>query len=321
MHLTPDKDFKVFMAMIGVLALPAAITLNTIEKARNFVEPVAGVSPLGYTISLLLFIIPALAVIAWLYMNNDEKYIRKSFWITMALLVPIGFILDIVFGLLMFTFVNSEATLQIYFPAFDLATMSWKRALPIEEFIFYISGFVTVLLMYIWCDEYWLSAYNVPDYHAELGKDERIVMFHPKSVIIGLILIVLAVVVHKIVSGPAQGGFPGYFTFIVVASFIPSAGLFKTTYRFINWRAVSLTFFFILLTSLLWEATMAVPYQWWGYNMQQMIGITIGAWTRLPVEETLVWGAVTFTTVIVYEAIKIWLNSQKTAKQVFLGLE
>ena len=29
---------------------------------------------------------------------------------------------------------------------------------------------------------------------------------------------------------------------------------------------------------------------------------------------------VTFTTVIIYEALKIWLNSKKKAKQAFLGI-
>ncbi len=37
---------------------------------------------------------------------------------------------------------------------------------PIEEFVFYLSGFLFILLFYIWNDEFWLEAYNVPDYVA-----------------------------------------------------------------------------------------------------------------------------------------------------------
>lgn len=321
MALTPEKDFKTFIAMIGVVSVPATLSLLTADRAQTHVMPVAGSSPLGYTVSLSLFIIPILVILAWLHTNNDGKFIQKSFWISLAVLVPLGFLLDLFFGLTFFTFVNSQATLEIYAPGFDFATWSWKREIPIEEFIFYISGFVAVLLMYIWCDEYWLSAYNVPDYAKESEGMERIVMFHGKSVIVGLGLIVLGILVKNFFPSPYQGGFPGYFAFLVVASFIPSAALFRTTFRFINWRAVSLCFFFILLISLLWEATLASPYQWWGYNYKQMLGIVIDAWTLLPVEAVLVWMAVTFTTVIVYEAIKIWLNSNKSAQKAFLGLD
>lgn len=321
MALTPKQDFYTFLAMIGVVSVPATLSLLSVERAQSRVEPVAGSSPLGYTVSLSLFIVPILVILAWLHANHDEKFIRKSFWVAIAVLVPLGFLLDLFFGLTFFTFVNSQATLEIYVPGFDFATWSWERKIPVEEFAFYLTGFVAVLLMYVWCDEYWLSAYNVPDYAKESEGMARILMFHGKSVVAGLGLIVLGLLVKNLFPSPYQGGFPGYFTFLVVASFIPSAALFKTTFRFINWRAVSLCFFFILLISLLWEATLASPYQWWGYNYAQMLGIVIDAWTLLPVEAVLVWMAVTFTTVIVYEAIKIWLNSRKSAKKAFLGLD
>lgn len=321
MKFSSAKDVKIFFMMIAVLALPATLTLLTIEKAQNVITPVTGISPLGYTWSLLLFIIPALAIIAWLYINHDEKFIRKSFWLALMVLIPLGFILDIFFGLSFFTFVNHEATLQIYLPGFDFKQMTWQLALPIEEFVFYLTGFITVLLSYIWCSEYWLAAYSEPDYFAESKKVEKIVLFHPQSLIIGLVLILCGIVYKNFFPHPYQHGFPGYFTFLVVASFIPSAAFFRTTYRFINWRAFSSTFFFILLISLLWEATLASPYQWWGYNYEQMLGIIIGAWTSLPIEAVLVWMAVTFTTVIIYEAIKIWLYSEKPIKKAFLGMD
>jgi len=319
MNFTSLKDFKIFIAMIIVLVLPATLTLLTVEKAQRVVDPVAGISPLGYTWSLLLFIIPALTIIAWLYISHNKKFIRKSFWLALIVLIPLGFILDIFFGLSFFTFANHEATLQIYLPGFDFNQMAWRAALPIEEFVFYLAGFVTVLLIYIWCDEYWLAAYNVPDYSAESKGIEKLVLFHSKSLVIGLVLILCGIIYKNFFTYPSQGGFPGYFSFLVIASFIPSIAFFKTTYRFINWRAFSSTFFFILLISLLWEATLASPYQWWGYNHDQMLGITIDAWTSLPVEAVLVWMAVTFTTVIIYEVIKIWLYSGKHLKKAFLG--
>jgi hypothetical protein len=87
----------------------------------------------------------------------------------------------------------------------------------------------------------------------------------------------------------------------------------------INWRALSLTAVVILLISLLWEATLGVPYGWWGFQDGQMIGIRITAWSRLPVEEIFVWIAVTYSTAIVYETVRRWKASGKRARHAFFG--
>ena len=100
---------------------------------------------------------------------------------------------------------------------------------------------------------------------------------------------------------------------------MPSAGFFHTAQPFINWRAFSFTFFLILLISLLWEVTLGIPYGWWGYRPQTMLGLAIGAWSGLPIEAVCVWFAVSFTTVITYEVIKIWQALGKSALEAFFG--
>ena len=50
--------------------------------------------------------------------------------------------------------------------------------MPIEEYIFYFTGFVAILLIYVWLDEYWLVAYNVPDYAGESQQIQRLLQFH-----------------------------------------------------------------------------------------------------------------------------------------------
>jgi hypothetical protein len=65
----------------------------------------------------------------------------------------------------------------------------------------------------------------------------------------------------------------------------------------------------IVLISLLWEVTLAVPYGWWNFRDDQMIGVRITAWARLPIEEIVLWVAVTYATVIVYEILKRWKAS------------
>jgi hypothetical protein len=52
-----------------------------------------------------------------------------------------------------------------------------------------------------------------------------------------------------------------------------------------------------------------------------MLGIRIGAWYQLPIEAVCVWIAVTYTTAIFFESIKLWLASGRPAKHAFLGLK
>jgi hypothetical protein len=106
---------------------------------------------------------------------------------------------------------------------------------------------------------------------------------------------------------------------LVVGGFVPAVSFFPTARPFINWRAFSLTLFFVLLVSLLWEATLGVPYHWWGYQPRQMMGLSIGAWARLPIEAVCVWIAVSYGTVVVFEVFKLWQASGKRARHAFLG--
>ncbi len=154
-------------------------------------------------------------------------------------------------------------------------------------------------------------------------KRERcgaILQFHPTSLIFALILIGAAYYYKKHFALPAdQAGFPGYFTLLAIGGLTPAVSFFPVARRFINWRALSLTLFFMLLISLLWEATLAIPYNWWNYQHRQMTGLFIGAWSGLPVEGVCVWIAVTYATVIVFEIVKVWIASERPAKEALWG--
>src|SRR5947209_16345380 len=299
------RAFYVVFAIAAALVVPAAIALRTIIHPAVLQATSDNPTPLGYTWSLALFIIPLGALSWWFVCRPDLQFPRKAFWRTIAALAPLGFLLDLLFGNAFFTFPNKAATLGREVPALG-------GAIPIEEFVFYLAGFMLVLLSYIWCDEYWMAAYNVPDYTAAARGIPRIVRFHFASIVLGVVLTAAAVLYRKFVSGAAEG-FPWYFIYLVCASIIPSAGFFHTAQPFINWRAFSFTFFLLLLISLLWDVTLALPYGWWGFRQTTMIGLNVGAWSNLPVEEVCVWMAVSYTTIIVYEVIKIWQALGKRA--------
>ena len=297
--------------MLVMIAAPAGITLHTVRIPATFQIQGDNPTPHGYTWSLLLFIVPIFVISCWFLPLGGVKIPQKAFWHTIFILVPIGFGLDFFFAERFLCFRNPAATLKIPAPALG-------RWVPIEEYIFYLTGFIAVLLIYVWLDEFWLRAYNVQDYPTEARQVDRLLKFHPTSLIVGLLLIAFAFVYKKVLASD-RGGFPGYFTFLVSTAVVPAAAFFPEARRFINWRALSLTLFIITLVSLFWEATLAVPYGWWGYQPRQMMGLSIGAWWGLPIEAVCVWIAVTYATVITFEVVKIWHASGRPARQAFLG--
>lgn len=304
----PRTSFRLVLAMLGMIAVPAALTLHTVRAPAGAIA--ADASPYGYTVSLLLFIVPIVAIGFWLVPHEGVKISKKAFVCTIAILFPLGAALDFFFARSFFQFPNPGATLRITAPALG-------GGVPVEEYFFYFTGFVAVLLLYIWLDEYWFAAYSIPADGSERTQFDRLFRFHLKSVVWAFVLIAAAILYRKICV--KEPGFPGYFIVLVIGALAPSAALLPSAMPVINWRALSLTLFIILLVSLLWEVTLALPYGWWGFQDGAMIGLRITAWSRLPVEEVCVWIAVTYATVIVYEIARRWQASGKRILHALLG--
>ena len=303
----------IVMGMLLMAAVPAAITLHSVHSPATLVATSSDPSPYGYTWSLLLFLVPILAIAFWFLPSEGLEIPQRAFWWTIAILVPLGWLLDFLFAQYFFCFPNPQATLGI---------RAWAlgRPVPIEEYVFYLTGFIAILLLYVWLGEYWLAAYSVPDYPGEARKMRRLLHFHPTSLILGAVLISLAWFYKKHWAPfEARQGFPGYFAFLVTGALVPSMSSFPVARRFINWRAFSLTAFFMLLVSLLWEVTLALPYGWWSFQQRQMTGLFIGAWDDLPIEEVCVWIAVTYATAIVFEIVKLWQASGRPVREALLG--
>ena len=306
------KAFRVLFLLAAMLIVPAALTLTRVTHPGVLAIASDNPTPYGYTWSLLLFIVPIVVLGIWFVRQPELRFPRQAFWQTLAVLVPLGFLLDLAFGNAFFVFPNHGATIGLDVPVRG-------GTVPLEEFVFYLTGFMAALMSYIWADEYWMSAYNVPDYREAAHGIVRILRFHYPSALLGLALIVAAAVYKRFFSGSPEG-FPAYFTYLTSGALVPSTGFFHTVRPFVNWRAFSFTFFLMLFISLLWEVTLALPYGWWGFRPEAMIGISIGAWSGLPIEEPLVWMAVSYATVIIYEVIKIWLALETPAVVAFFGV-
>jgi hypothetical protein len=298
--------------MLAMVVIPAALTLHSVRSPATLtVGPNA--SPHGYTWSLLLFLVPIATIAIWFLPSEGLEIPQRAFWRTIAILVPLGWLLDFIFAQWFFCFPNPKATLGLTAPALG-------RWVPVEEYIFYLTGFIAVLLLYVWLGEYWLAAYSVRDYPGEARATRRLLEFHPMSLVLAVVLIGAAWFFKKHCAPVGdREGFPGYFTFLVAGALVPAMSFYPVARRFINWRALSLTLFFMLLISLLWEATLALPYGWWNFQHRQMIGLFIGAWDDLPIEEVCVWIAVTYATVIVFEVVKVWQASGRSAREALVG--
>lgn len=311
----PTTCAMMVVAMLAMVIVPAAITLHTVHIPTLPIPLDQHSTPRGYTVSLLLFIIPITLIGLWFLPSEGLHIPQRAFWWTLVVLVPLGCLLDFVFAQWFFKYPNSGATLGILAPALG-------RPVPLEEYIFYFTGFLLDLLLYVWLGEFWLVSYNVPDYPSDARKVRRLLHFHPTSLLAAALFMAAAWFYKKHFALPEdQAGFPGYFFFLVVGALLPAMTFFPVAKLFINWRALSLTLFFMLLLSVVWEATLAVPYQWWGFQHRQMMGLFIGAWSSLPIEEVCVWLAVTYATVIVFEMVKVLLASERSIHDMLVGRE
>jgi hypothetical protein len=315
---SPDRDIRWIMAMVGAIAVPAAITLATVRSEPDPLHPDRADSPYGYTVSLLLFALPILLLVVWRVKQAPiKRHLRALLWAS-GVIASVGFLLDLVFGHTFFIFRNSAATIGLRLPAWSFTTMEWIPSyLPVEEFGFYILGSLFVLAVYQWADADWLCDYSVDDYLELANQHAAIMRVHWRSLIWWGALVVAGIAIKRL--GPEPIGLPGYFIFIMVLGFLPSFLFLQTIRTFVNWRAFAFAYVNLTLISLLWEATLGVPYEWWNYNHSHMLGIKIFAWSALPIEAVLLWLVVAWDCIIAYEIFRVFFHMDRDVRAAMLG--
>ncbi|WP_229739383.1 hypothetical protein [Edaphobacter dinghuensis] len=89
---SPRRSAFVVAAMLAMIVVPAIFTLRTVHLSAvaPTVATTPGASPYGYTVSLLLFVIPVLVITFWFLPQEQIKISQKSFVWTIGLLFPIG---------------------------------------------------------------------------------------------------------------------------------------------------------------------------------------------------------------------------------------
>src|SRR3954451_10194144 len=83
------RAFYVVFAIAAALIVPAGLTLRMVVHPVVLQATSDNPTPLGYSWSLLLFIIPIGALASWFASRPDLQFPRKAFWRTLALLTPL----------------------------------------------------------------------------------------------------------------------------------------------------------------------------------------------------------------------------------------
>lgn len=230
-----------------------------------------------YTFSNLIWIVPACLLSYNLFY---KRQLRASEFVAFALAIilfsAVGFGLDIAFGNSFFTFPNRQMICGVY----------WHN-IPIEEYIFYLSGFITILLIYLQTKK--------------RLKKEQTQTSRSKGAIISISLTFLSwagfIWYHH-----ANGGNSSYGTFLLFYAYIPFLILYICNWRKTCLPSVGWTLVIVLAISIVWEVGLALPRGYWGYNPSQMCGLWVPGTDNLPIEAVTVW----FTSVMIvfkYEAI------------------
>jgi hypothetical protein len=318
------QDLLAVVALMAMLAVASTLAMIRIGVSQRPVDLTLNPSPLGYTYSLVLFVVPCVVFGVWVWRSPRTAEQRRACFITLLLLTPLGFSLDIFFGRMFLRFPNLAATSGILIPGYDLHTgwrglsgSGWEPALPVEEFAFYGLGFIAMLLAYVWGDEILFRAHKVDDRQ----RTPRVFRGWKATLlfwlVVGAVLFGIAWLIRRSVPSQSAAAFPGYFLFLLMASIVPSLFCSRVAFQFINWRALATAWLFILAISQFWEASLGVPYGWWAYEPDQMMGIFLKPHCDLPIEAALVWTLGSWTTVIIYETTLTALHAGRQGLRVF----
>jgi hypothetical protein len=318
------QDLVGLAALMAMLAVGATFAVLRIDISQRPVDVTLNPSPLGYTFSLALFALPCAVFGIWVWRSRRTNEQRRACGLTLIVLIPLGFLLDLIFGRAFLRFPNLKATFGILIPGYDLGSgwhgfwgSGWKPFLPVEEFAFYALGFVAILLTYIWGDEILFRANKVDD----AQRTPRVFRGWKATLLfwltVGAVLFGIAWLIRASVPSQSGRAFPGYFLFLLVGSIVPSLFCSRVAFQFINWRSLTTSWLFVLAISQFWEASLALPYGWWGYEPDQMMGIFLKPHCDLPIEAVLVWTLGSWTTVIIYETILTALLAERKGWSLF----
>jgi hypothetical protein len=263
----------------------------------NLVKP-------SYIASELFWCLPILCLLPrFFHETHPGSRRRRAFYWSAGIILVMGSFLDLAFGHIMFSFEGGPYVGQIL-------GIPEPLGIPYEEFIFYLAGPLAMMLVYFWCDEHFLKATQPQQRRLDLTLDDYLVQVSPQVALVGLGLFLLGLALRQ-AWAPQAGWFPKYYTFQLVAGILPLVFFYRAVKPLVNWQALTMTTLYALITSIIWEPTLGLPFRWWGYKQAAMLGATVQGWKQalgidFPVEEPLLWLIAPFCCVFFFEVVKAY---------------
>lgn len=273
------------------------------------------VGRLTYFTSLALWGLPILylwPVFRAITADGTGRRRRALRWTT-ATFVVLGIVLDFALGYLTLRFPGCSEPAGAGPYLWCLPAVGGR--VPIEELLFYAMGPVAMVLVYACADERWLSRYNPKDDLLHL----TLIQLSPRLMIVAAGAALTALAIWRV-----NGHFPTYFAFITAGALLPAMFLYRAVGNLTNWPAFAVTTLYVIVTSLVWEVTLAIPRQWWGYESSGMVGLTVAAWSRgdaiFPVEAAAVWLLAPFASMLTYEFAKALAHHPRATRVALFGV-
>jgi hypothetical protein len=237
---------------------------------------------------------------------------RRALRWTAGTIVGLGIVLDFLLGFLTLRFPGCSAPAGTGPYVWCLPAVNGR--IPVEELLFYAMGPVAIVLVYACADERWLSRYNP----GENLLDLKLIRLSRSLMVVAAVAVLAALVLWRV-----NGTFPTYFAFLATGALLPALFLYRTIGNLTNWPAFAVTTLYVIVTSLIWEVTLAIPRQWWGYEPSGMIGLTIAAWSRgdaiFPVEAAFVWLFAPLSSILTYEFAKALTHHPRATRVALFG--
>ncbi len=319
----PDGDLVRVLVGSAVTAGTVIAVLACLKAPPDWAsaaEPLANPTPYGFFAGLLLFAIPALTGFGFLLFDKTFVNHRRPLLISLALLCGFATVVDIgLVGTTFFRFPNEgSAWSAVSIRGFNWIDMTWDP-LPLEDLVFYLAAILLTLVLYIWGSVSWLGVHSAdhfrdrthPCWHGEkwsysFGRWEIVGLCVSAGLILG------AWALQAWLNPDAT--FPLYFAYLVLATILPSVFLLDIVRKHVNWHAFAVTALYIVAMSFVFEVSLALPYQWWGFADETLIGIRFVPWWNVPIEEPILYLVNSYLIVLIYEATLVfWAHRSQQA--------
>ncbi len=242
----------------------------------------------AYTASLAVFAVPSAVLAVWLSRQTTSRPSWRTLGQAWAVLVPMGVALNLAFADDFFVYPNAAAVTGWSVPALDWSGFDVAHPIPLEEFAFYALGFLTMLLLYAVAD-----AWLVPMRRSSPALEA------PGAGWVEAVVAPAGLVGSAWMLSDAAA--PTYWTYLCAVPLPVTVWLWPLVRARLNRPALGVTWALIIATSVIWEAVLAVPRGWWGYQADAMLGPTL---LGLPIEAVVVWGLAPITTAVLFEALR-----------------